>query len=236
VNDVTIARAFVAAGLGVALLPELALSPPHDDVVVRPVRDIQPFRSLYGTWLRRRSVPAVQHMVRYLADAATARLSGARRRFVAGRISGGPSRAEAMVTGDRDPDQPEGAAGVIAGVQKLIVEVEDQDRALRFWTDAMKFELAQDVSYGGARWLEVRTPDDNTVLVLAPRQDEPPIGPEELPTSNIFFYCDDLPRTYDELRSRGVEFPQPPVEQSFGWWSMFQDNEGNRFALQPREG
>jgi DNA-binding transcriptional LysR family regulator len=75
VNDVTIARAFVAAGLGVALLPELALSPPHDDVAVRPVRDIQPFRSLYATWLRRRRVPAVQHMVRYLADAATARLS-----------------------------------------------------------------------------------------------------------------------------------------------------------------
>jgi predicted enzyme related to lactoylglutathione lyase len=44
-----------------------------------------------------------------------------------------------------------------------------------------------------------------------------------------------LPRTYEELRARGVEFPQPPVEQSFGWWSMFQDNEGNRFALQPRE-
>jgi lactoylglutathione lyase len=124
---------------------------------------------------------------------------------------------------------------VIAGVHKLIVEVEDQDRALRFWTDAMRFEVAQDVSYGGERWLEVRTPDANTALVLAPRQDEPPTGPEELPTSNIFFYCDDLPRTYDELRSRGVEFPQPPVEQSFGWWSMFQDNEGNRFALQPRE-
>lgn len=75
VNDVTIARAFVAAGLGVALLPELALSPPHDDVAVRPVRDIQPFRSLHATWLRRRRVPAVQHMVRYLADAAAARLS-----------------------------------------------------------------------------------------------------------------------------------------------------------------
>jgi lactoylglutathione lyase len=142
-----------------------------------------------------------------------------------------------MVTGDaavRNPNEPEGA-DVVEGVQKLVVEVEDQDRALRFWIEAMKFELVQDAAYGGERWLEVRTPDANTVLVLAPRHDEPPVGPEELPTSNIFFYCDDLPRTYDELRSRGVQFPQPPVEQSFGWWSMFQDNEGNRFALQPRE-
>jgi predicted enzyme related to lactoylglutathione lyase len=124
---------------------------------------------------------------------------------------------------------------VIAGVQKLVVEVEDQDRALRFWADALKFKVAHDTGYGDERWLEVETPDTNTILVLALRSGDPPIGPEEWPTSNIFFYCDDLPRTYEELRARGVEFPQPPVEQSFGWWSMFQDNEGNRFALQPRE-
>jgi predicted enzyme related to lactoylglutathione lyase len=124
---------------------------------------------------------------------------------------------------------------VIEGVQKLVVEVEDQDRALRFWRDAVGFELEQDASYGGERWLEVRTTDESTILVLALRHGEPPIAPEELPTSNIFFYCDDLERTYGLLRARGVEFPQPPVEQSFGWWSMFQDNEGNRFALQPRD-
>jgi predicted enzyme related to lactoylglutathione lyase len=124
---------------------------------------------------------------------------------------------------------------VILGVQKLVVEVEDQDRALRFWTEAMTFEVAQDVQYGEERWLEVRTPDKNTNLMLTLRQGELPTAPEMLPTSNIFFYCDDLPQTYEELRARGVEFPQPPDEQSFGWWSMFQDQEGNRFALQPRE-
>jgi lactoylglutathione lyase len=124
---------------------------------------------------------------------------------------------------------------VILGVQKLVVEVEDQDRALRFWTEAMTFEVAQDVQYGEERWLEVRTPDKNTNLMLTLRQGELPTAPEMLPTSNIFFYCDDLPQTYEELRARGVEFPQPPDEQSFGWWSMFQDQEGNRFALQPGE-
>ena len=74
VNDVTIARAFVAAGLGVAVLPELAVPQPHHDVAVRPFRDVQPFRSVYATWLRGRRVPSVAHMVRYLAEAATARL------------------------------------------------------------------------------------------------------------------------------------------------------------------
>jgi uncharacterized glyoxalase superfamily protein PhnB len=40
---------------------------------------------------------------------------------------------------------------------------------------------------------------------------------------------------YDELRARGVEFAQPPVRQSWGRWSMFEDQEGNRFAIGPRE-
>jgi predicted enzyme related to lactoylglutathione lyase len=124
---------------------------------------------------------------------------------------------------------------VIEGVQKLVVEVEDQDRALRFWTETLDFEVVQDVQYGGDRWLEVRTPDRQATLVLALRDGEPPTAPDALPTSSIFFYCDDVRRTYEELRDRGVEFPQPPVEQSFGLWSMFQDNEGNRFALQPRD-
>ena len=75
VQDVTVARAFVAAGLSVALMPELTIPEPRADVVVRPVRDVNPFRSLYATWLRDRRVPAVGRMVRYLADAATARLS-----------------------------------------------------------------------------------------------------------------------------------------------------------------
>jgi predicted enzyme related to lactoylglutathione lyase len=125
---------------------------------------------------------------------------------------------------------------VIEGVSQVVVEVEDQDRALKFWTETMEFELAQDAPYGEAgRWIEVRTRDKATILVLGLRQGDRPTAPEELPTPNIFFYCDDLPRTHDELRTRGVEFPQPPVQQSWGWWSMFQDQEGNRFALYPRE-
>jgi predicted enzyme related to lactoylglutathione lyase len=125
---------------------------------------------------------------------------------------------------------------VIEGVSQVIVEVEDQDRALKFWTETMEFELAQDAPYGEAgRWIEVRTRDKATILVLRLRQGARTTAPAELPTSNVFFYCDDLPRAFDELRARGVEFPQPPVRQSWGWWSMFQDQEGNRFALHPRE-
>jgi lactoylglutathione lyase len=124
---------------------------------------------------------------------------------------------------------------VIDGVSKVVIEVDDQARALRFWTETMGFELNQDASYGEERWVEVRPPDDALILVLSPRREEGPEAPDMLPTSNVFFCCDDLAKTYEELRSRGVAFPQPPVELSFGWWSLFQDQEGNRFALHPRK-
>jgi lactoylglutathione lyase len=123
---------------------------------------------------------------------------------------------------------------VIAGVSKVVIEVDDQARALEFWTEMLGFELHQDSTSGTERWIEVSTPDRGLTLVLAPRQRARSSASDALPTSNVFFCCDDLAETYDELRSRGVTFPQPPVELSFGWWSMFEDREGNRFALHPR--
>jgi lactoylglutathione lyase len=125
---------------------------------------------------------------------------------------------------------------VIEGVNQVMLEVEDQDRALGFWTERIGFEVVQDAPYGeDERWLEVRTRDKAVTLVLSPGRGERRTAPAERPTSTVFFYCDYLPGTYEELRSRGVEFPQPPVEQSWGWWSMFEDQEGNRFALGPRQ-
>jgi DNA-binding transcriptional LysR family regulator len=78
VQDVTVARAMIAAGLSVGLLSELTLSEQRDDIVARPVRGADPHRRVYATWLHGRRVPAVTRMVRYLAEAAEARL-GTRR-------------------------------------------------------------------------------------------------------------------------------------------------------------
>lgn len=123
---------------------------------------------------------------------------------------------------------------MIDGVTKVVIEVEDQQRAKAFWTQTLGFELVQDTPYGEERWLEVRTPDKATVLVLDVRRGERSATDPNLPTSNIFFYSEDLQQTYQELRARGVRFPLAPIEQPFGWWSLFEDPDGNRFALVPR--
>jgi DNA-binding transcriptional LysR family regulator len=73
-RDVTVARAFIAAGLCVSLVPELALPEPRTDVAVRPIRGVDPFRSIYATWVGGRRVPSVDPMLRCLAEAARARL------------------------------------------------------------------------------------------------------------------------------------------------------------------
>ena len=122
---------------------------------------------------------------------------------------------------------------MIDTVSKVVIQVEDQERAKAFWTDTMGFALVQDVPYGHERWLEVRAPGGTTLVLelRAPDRPGPRASSELLPTSNVMFGCTDVLATYEELSARGVAFPQPPVQQPFGWWSMFGDTEGNRFAL-----
>ena len=42
---------------------------------------------------------------------------------------------------------------------------------------------------------------------------------------------EDIQQTHAELEARGVRFPASPARMRFGWWSMFEDWEGTRFAL-----
>ena len=125
---------------------------------------------------------------------------------------------------------------MINGVSNVGIEVDDQDRAKAFWVETMGFELVQDTPYkGGARWLEVRTPDKAVVVGLHLREGGSPAQPDPmLATSNVWFDCDDLQATYEQLSARGVRFTQAPVELFFGWWSVFTDTEGNAFALTQR--
>jgi predicted enzyme related to lactoylglutathione lyase len=127
---------------------------------------------------------------------------------------------------------------MITGVDKVVVPVGDQEQAKRFWTELVGFEATRDETYGDERWVEISPPDRGLVLVLSPRAPEEPrpAAPEQLPHSNVFFTCDDIMRTYEELAARGVRFPSPPEKLHFGWWALFEDNDGTRYALGQRAG
>jgi predicted enzyme related to lactoylglutathione lyase len=123
---------------------------------------------------------------------------------------------------------------VISGVGKVVVAVDDQERAKDFWTNRIGFEVTADAPYGdGERWLEVAPPDRSIALVLSRRPAGEPRREVDdwLPHSPVFFNCEDIEQTHRELTERGVRFAAPPAEMPFGWWALFEDDEGTRYAL-----
>lgn len=122
---------------------------------------------------------------------------------------------------------------MITGVRKIVVPVDDQQAAKYFWVETIGFQLVRDDTYGDERWVEVKPEGQDLVLVLDPRLGEPRREPAsaELPHSDVFFDCEDIHQTYDELTARGVVFASPPTEMHFGWWALFTDPDGTRYAL-----
>jgi lactoylglutathione lyase len=124
---------------------------------------------------------------------------------------------------------------MLSAVDKVTLNVRDQDAARRFWVDTMRFTLLQDTPMGdgpgSARWIEVRPPDGGVTVVLY----SPTFDPGRLGSlGNVLFTCDNIQRTHEELTARGVEFPDPPTKQFWGWWATFTDNEGNLYGLGQR--
>ena len=123
---------------------------------------------------------------------------------------------------------------MISGVSKVVLPVDDQERAKEFWTNRMGFELRRDESYGDERWIEVSPPDGSPLLVLSrrtPRRTEAGRAPTSCRTRRCSSTAPTSSATYYELSQRGVEFSAPPRRQHFGWWSLFEDPDGTRYAL-----
>ena len=122
---------------------------------------------------------------------------------------------------------------MISGVSKVVVPVDDQARAKDFWVDRLGFDLRRDESYGDDRWIEVSPPGQDLRLALTrrPPHEAPQKLPDQLPHSPVFFNSADIEQTYRELTDHGVDFPMPPARQHFGWWALFADPDGTRYAL-----
>jgi len=121
---------------------------------------------------------------------------------------------------------------MISSVRSVGIYVDDQDRAMHWYTQVLGFHLLQDTPMGEgpgtARWIEVAPPDRKIILVLyTPDEQRDRIGT----FSNVLFDCDDIQATYKELQAKGVEFAEAPSRQFWGWWAVFKDPDGNSYGL-----
>ncbi|MEV3925298.1 VOC family protein [Actinomadura coerulea] len=120
------------------------------------------------------------------------------------------------------------------------VFVDDQEKAIRFYTDILGFEKKHDVPLGEDRWLTVVSPKDpdGTNLLLEPSS-HPAVKPfkEALVADGIpfaSFDVDDVKSEYDRLRGLGVRFTQEPVEMGPVVTAVLDDTCGNLIQIAHR--
>jgi catechol 2,3-dioxygenase-like lactoylglutathione lyase family enzyme len=123
--------------------------------------------------------------------------------------------------------------------------VHDQDEALAFYTQKLGMEVRADVTLpelGGFRWLTVAPADQSDVaIVLMAIPGAPVMDPDTAEqvkslvakgfAGTIFLTTDDCRASYEELKSRGVEFTEQPEERPYGIDSAFRDPSGNSIRL-----
>jgi catechol 2,3-dioxygenase-like lactoylglutathione lyase family enzyme len=117
------------------------------------------------------------------------------------------------------------------------VLVDDQDKALRFYTDVLGFVKKTDEPLGHARWLTVVSPDDpDGVELLLEPADHPAVKPfkralveDGIPWTS--FGVSDVQAEYKRLVDAGVHFTQPPVEMGPVITAVFDDTCGNLIQI-----
>ena len=113
------------------------------------------------------------------------------------------------------------------------VYVDDQDKALRFYTDVLGFTKKTDVSNGPYRWLTVASSDepDGTQLQLA-RNDNPAAKAYQQALFQqgqpaVMFFSDDIKGECERIKARGGEFKMPPTEVTGSTIAQVNDTCGN---------
>jgi len=117
------------------------------------------------------------------------------------------------------------------------IYVDNQEQALRFYTDVLGFAKKADFSQGPFRWLTVASQQepDGTELQLA-RNDNPPakayqqaIFQQRQPAA--MFFTDDVKADYERIKSRGAEFTMPPTEVTGSTIAVLNDTCGNLIQI-----
>jgi catechol 2,3-dioxygenase-like lactoylglutathione lyase family enzyme len=117
------------------------------------------------------------------------------------------------------------------------VFVDDQDKALRFYTEVLGFVKKTEVPLGEHRWLTVTSPEepDGTELLLEP-DEHPAVKPYTTALANdgipaASFAVDDVRAEFDRLRGLGVRFIQEPTEMGPVTTAVLDDTCGNLIQI-----
>lgn len=123
------------------------------------------------------------------------------------------------------------------------VAVDDHDKALSFYCDALGLEVRNDVSYEGMRWVTVGAPSQPDVsIVLEPPSCDPNASPAdrqavaELMAKGLLhgvnLATEDCDKAFERIREAGAEVIQEPTDQAYGQRDCaFRDPAGNLIRL-----
>lgn len=121
------------------------------------------------------------------------------------------------------------------------VYVDDQEKALKFYTEVLGFKKKVDIPMGESRWLTVVSPEDpdGTQLLLEP-DEHPAVGPykEALVEDGIpltSFAVEDAKAEFERLLAAGVRFTQEPLEMGPTTMAVFDDTCGNLIQIVSRQ-
>jgi predicted enzyme related to lactoylglutathione lyase len=117
------------------------------------------------------------------------------------------------------------------------VYVDDQERALRFYTDVLGFAKKADFSQGPFRWLTVASHEepDGTQLQLALNDNPATKAYQQAMFQQgqpaAMFYTDDVKAEYERIKARGAEFTMPPTEVPGATIAKLNDTRGNLIQI-----
>ncbi len=122
-------------------------------------------------------------------------------------------------------------------IKLTTIYVDDQDKALNFYTEILGFAKKADFAQGPFRWLTVASPEepDGTELQLAlndnpaARVYQQAIFQQGQPAA--MFYTDDVKGDYERIKANGAEFTMPPTDVTFATIVMLTDTCGNLIQL-----
>jgi predicted enzyme related to lactoylglutathione lyase len=113
------------------------------------------------------------------------------------------------------------------------VYVDEQDKALRFYTEVLGFTKKSDFSQGHFRWLTVASPDepDGVELQLALNDNPAAEAYQQAMFQQgkpaVMFFTDDVQADYERMKARGAEFTMPPKDVTASKIAMLNDTCGN---------